>query len=583
MTSLLTASLSKGEKKEVALNKKKKKKVFSFTIDKDEEEEEQNLTSMLFGTTTVDKKASNRQDDNNIENEPLFVVDRESSSARETNHKDEDESDSHDDDYGYGEKDYFHDKDDDSDQEHNTKKKSSSKQKKKKEEVPVWKDEDDGDDDSVELLQNQRARKLRKKRDETKISSSEYKKRQREHFERNVSSNTDWAITANNKKQKQVVALKDSNEITAEKLLSSSAPLTMVGSAKDIPLPPSQIDILRCKDVNLVSEKFATSGTCSSVQFYPYGPISSSGNSFQNGFVDSEHEKELILTAGYDKKLSFYEISKNGNQSKLLQSFHFQSMPIYSAAFVSSNNKVLVSGKRPYFYIYDTNKGQVDKVPYLGTEKSLADFSISQNDGKVAFHGNDGKILLWDIHTKHLTHTLKINGTLRCTTFSDDGQRVIASGSDGDVYTFDLRYGETKCIDRFHNEDGTITRSLAASSNILAVGAESGVVNLYDNQKQSSRNYTRSPMKSLMHLRTICTGLKMNHTGEILAMSSTWEKDAFKLCHLPTQTLFANWPSSKTPLGRVWSMDFSHNSKYLAMGNDKGKCLLYRLKHYSAQ
>jgi U3 small nucleolar RNA-associated protein 18 len=44
--------------------------------------------------------------------------------------------------------------------------------------------------------------------------------------------------------------------------------------------------------------------------------------------------------------------------------------------------------------------------------------------------------------------------------------------------------------------------------------------------------------------------------------------------------VFSNWPTSKTPLKYVWSMDFSPKSRYMAIGNDHGKCLLYRLKHY---
>ena len=45
--------------------------------------------------------------------------------------------------------------------------------------------------------------------------------------------------------------------------------------------------------------------------------------------------------------------------------------------------------------------------------------------------------------------------------------------------------------------------------------------------------------------------------------------------------MFKNWPTSKTPLGYVWDVDFSPGGGYLAVGNDKGKCLLYRLDHYA--
>jgi U3 small nucleolar RNA-associated protein 18 len=149
--------------------------------------------------------------------------------------------------------------------------------------------------------------------------------------------------------------------------------------------------------------------------------------------------------------------------------------------------------------------------------------------------------------------------------------------------------GSRRCVERFHNEDGTITSSLAMSSDSLAVGAESGVVNLYDDKNAptynmrrtiSAINANRTPVKSIMNLTTSADNLCFNHDGQILALSTRRETNGLKLLHVPTATVFSNWPTSKTPLKYVWSMDFSPRSRYMAVGNDHGKCLLYRLKHY---
>ena len=123
---------------------------------------------------------------------------------------------------------------------------------------------------------------------------------------------------------------------------------------------------------------------------------------------------------------------------------------------------------------------------------------------------------------------------------------------------------------------------MSASSNFLAVGAESGVVNIYKdgNSVLSNRFTKRTPIKSIMNLHTSIDYMKFNNDGQILAMSSRREKDTLKLLHVPTQTIFSNWPTTKTPLSYVWSLDFSPGSKYMAIGNDKGKCLLYKLNHY---
>mmetsp|Transcript_21542 Transcript_21542/g.30966 ORF Transcript_21542/g.30966 Transcript_21542/m.30966 type:complete len:91 (+) Transcript_21542:79-351(+) len=84
-----------------------------------------------------------------------------------------------------------------------------------------------------------------------------------------------------------------------------------------------------------------------------------------------------------------------------------------------------------------------------------------------------------------------------------------------------------------------------------------------------------------MNLQTSCDFTRFNHDGQIMAFSSRREQDTLKLLHTPSGSVFSNWPTSKTPLGYVWSMDFSPKSKFMAIGNDQGKCLLYKLNHYN--
>ena len=191
---------------------------------------------------------------------------------------------------------------------------------------------------------------------------------------------------------------------------------------------------------------------------------------------------------------------------------------------------------------------------------------------------------------------------LSCVQFVSGGHSLCFHPLMQRLYLINLTYsdasyqrwhiGSRRCVERFHNEDGTITSSLAISSNFLAVGAESGVVNLYNDRQSSitSRSGTgnialtatteRTPLKSIMNLTTSADNVCFNHDGQILAMSTRRETNGLKLLHVPTATVFSNWPTSKTPLKYVWSMDFSPGSKYFAVGNDHGKCLLYRLKHY---
>ena len=60
------------------------------------------------------------------------------------------------------------------------------------------------------------------------------------------------------------------------------------------------------------------------------------------------------------------------------------------------------------------------------------------------------------------------------------------------------------------------------------------------------------------------------------------KRDRLKLVHLPSCSVFNNWPTDRTPLGTVESLAFSPNGGYLAIGNHKGFVLLYQLEHFGA-
>ena len=67
----------------------------------------------------------------------------------------------------------------------------------------------------------------------------------------------------------------------------------------------------------------------------------------------------------------------------------------------------------------------------------------------------------------------------------------------------------------------------------------------------------------------------------LVAAASSLKRNALRLLHVPSRTVFSNWPTSKTPLHYVHSLAFSPSSDMLAVGNARGRVLLYRLKHYS--
>lgn len=122
-------------------------------------------------------------------------------------------------------------------------------------------------------------------------------------------------------------------------------------------------------------------------------------------------------------------------------------MPIYSANFLGNTGKVIVSGRRSFFYLYDAVSGNVDLVPrILGRdERSWEKHAVSPDGQLIAFVGNDGYVVLFDSHSKHSVGTLKLNGSVRAITFTPDGSNILASGSDGDVYRYGMRFVRRVC------------------------------------------------------------------------------------------------------------------------------------------
>jgi U3 small nucleolar RNA-associated protein 18 len=91
----------------------------------------------------------------------------------------------------------------------------------------------------------------------------------------------------------------------------------------------------------------------------------------------------------------------------------------------------------------------------------------------------------------------------------------------------------------------------------------------------------RPPFKTIMSLTTRADTLRFNHDGQILAIASQMKKDSLRLIHAHTGKTFANWPTASTPLRYVTDVDFSPGGGLMAIGNDRGRVLLYRLLHYA--
>nr|GMD18627.1 U3 small nucleolar RNA-associated protein 18 homolog [Ipomoea batatas] len=428
---------------------------------------------------------------------------------------------------------------------------------------PAWIDEEEGKT-SINVAKVNRLRKLRKEEDESVISGSAYVARLRaQHVKLNPG--TEWART-DSQRESYISDEEDSGsdeengaandygykDAKVGDILRTNEELVVKSSAK---LLPGLLEYSRLADANKGE--------------YSSGPINS---------VQFHRNSQLLLVGGLDKKLRFFQI--DGKDNTKIQSIFIEDCPIKKAAFSPDGSQVIISGRRKFFYALDLVKTTVNKIGPLDgrEERSLESFEVSPDSDMIAFIGNEGYILLVSLKTKELVGTLKMNGTVRSLAFSHDGQKLLSSGGDGQIYHWDLR--RRAC---FHKgvDEGCINSTALCTSPIgglFAAGSDSGIVNIYNTEDFLGGK--RKPVKTIENLTTKVDYMKFNSDAQILAIGSTMKKNSSKLIHIPSFTVFSNWPPPNQTLHYPRCLDFSPHSGFMAMGNASGKVLLYKLHHY---
>lgn len=472
----------------------------------------------------------------------------------------------------------------------------------------AWHDSDD-EGVSVSIVTSNRSKKLRKSYEESQISGKDYVRRLRAQFEKIypkpswVDEESDEEMASQSDEENEQAVEGDMNALS--KILGSLYEYKEVSQSRL--LPPKTLDIVRLKDANA---KHPSHSAIQSLSFHPYKP--------------------LLLTGGYDRSLRIYHI--DGKTNHLVTSVHLKGTPVQTCCFYASPlggsrdkpdvQRIFSGGRRRYMHSWDLSNAlvhaqgstaKIDKFSRLygheDTQRSFEkfrvahfhNFSTNQTHSIILLQGNNGWINVLNGESGVWMTGCKINGVLAdfCVDYKPTSKNkfqtiLIAANTYSEVWEFDLS-SNGKILRRWKDEGGVgITKiqvgggtnseniSTSKSGGVranrwLAIGSESGYVNIYDRKTLST---SPKPVAALDQLTTTIASLTFSPDGQILCMASRASKDALRLVHLPTCSVFSNWPTSGTPLGKVTAVAFSSLGEMLAVGNEQGKVRLWSLNHY---
>ncbi|WPK23688.1 hypothetical protein PUMCH_000930 [Australozyma saopauloensis] len=432
----------------------------------------------------------------------------------------------------------------------------------------AWNDSDD--ENAAVTLDLVRTKGLRVAPSETALAGESYIARLRSQYEK-IYPRPEWTETWDNADETEEAdnfddeAEEDSSVGTNTSALTALLNRTTTFSKKTTKLlPPNTLNILRLKDANIARR--ARSGI-QSMAFHPSHP--------------------LLLTGGFDRTLRIYHI--DGKANRFVSLVHFRDMPITTCLFVSGqdSNLVYAAGRRRYMHRWDIATGEVEKILRMygqdKLQKSFEYFKISPKGTTIALRGESGWVNTVSGTTGQFVKGYKVDGHVADFAYTHDESTLIVANNSGTIWEFDCTSASTSAIRKWTDVGAVAVSKIAlggAGDRWLAVGTKSGIVNLFDRLSCYTIGDQPKPFKEVGNLVTEVTGLTFAPDGQILCISSLQKKDALKLVHLPLGTVFANWPTSGTPLGRVTIAEFSPDNQMLAIGSDNGKITLWRLNHY---
>jgi U3 small nucleolar RNA-associated protein 18 len=487
----------------------------------------------------------------------------------------------------------------------------------KEEEAPAWEDSDD-ERLTVSLAGATRLRKLRNTEAEDVVSGTEYARRLRQQYLR-LYPLPEWANEAANagSKRRRRRSSAASNDSSASDMEVDSdgesidAPLPLDSFLRDAnsfapptsdsntsrttkrrKLRPETLDIQRTRDIPDTHK-----AGVSSLAFHPHQPI--------------------LLSSSTSSVMYLHQIDAAAHPvpNPALTSVQVKRTDLRRAAFVGPlGDEVVFAGRRRYFHSWNLSSGTVKKVSKIQghqkEQRTMERFRVSPCGRYLALVASDkksgGMLNIVSVGSMQWIAQARIDGRGGVADFAwwADGEGLTIAGKDGQVAEWSMATRRTVGIWRDEGSIGGTVMALGGrggpaelgGDRWVAVGSNSGVLNVYDRNELLARAPTGkqaakadataaveikklpAPTRSFEQLTTSISVVTFAPDGQLLAFGSFHKKDALRLVHLPSCTVYRNWPTEQTPLGRITAVAFSAGSDVLAVGNDVGKIRLWEIR-----
>ncbi|KAJ9657419.1 U3 snoRNP protein [Neophaeococcomyces mojaviensis] len=461
------------------------------------------------------------------------------------------------------------------------------------------------------------------------------KKTKLSHRAHNDDSDTDSDISIDSPSTKPLAELlRSAGSLMRQESLSTDKP------SRPLKLRPEVIDIQRLKDIASSGPSsidvlqfhptyplLLTAGPSSTINLYHTSPHSQT----PNPLLTSLHVKGTPITSAAFALTHPTSSSSNFNQNDggttdLETKIYLSARRRYFHTW-SLNSGTLTKISRPLYSNPTTTSASLTKKSRKNAElPTCENLKLSPNAAYVALISNTGSsggvvhILSSATHQPICQCRVDSLNGIADVAFWRDSSGFSAVGKNGEVSEYSL--AERRVIARWMDEGAVGTTTLALGGELkdpgsagstslgndrwIAIGSTSGIVNIYDRRQilahfksattsvpatavssntrtvtaESGSTFRPKPLRVLDQLTTPISHLHFSEdaAGQLLVMASRWKKNALRLVHLPSATVYRNWPTDKTPLGRISSVALSPEGRYLVVGNEGGKVRLWQIR-----